>query len=104
MTVTVEIKNPGTLNLLRNLEDMGLIHLQPSGEVPAPNNTAESSHELAKEDKPPYHWLRGCCKNIPGGSVDDFLARSRADKEHELAIEKRQEEERARRAKEKLSS
>jgi len=50
------------------------------------------------EETPPYQWLRGCCKDIPGGSVEDFLARSRADKEHELEIEKRQEEERARRA------
>ena len=56
------------------------------------------------ENPPPYQWLRGCCKNIPGGSVDDWLARSHEDKEYELAIEKRQEEERTRLAKAKLSS
>jgi hypothetical protein len=43
-------------------------------------------------------WLRGCCKNQPGGSVDDFLTHCHSDKERELAIEKRQEEERSRRA------
>jgi hypothetical protein len=40
----------------------------------------------------PNRWLRGCCKNQPGGSVDDFLTNCRSDKERELAIEKRQEE------------
>jgi len=49
-----------------------------------------------QEEKPSYHWLRGCHKGIPGASVEDFLARSRADKEHELEIERRQEEERRR--------
>ena len=89
MTVTVEIVNHGTLNLLKDLENLGLIHVQPS----VPHN----AEKTAEESPPPYQWLRGCCKNVPGGSVEDFLARSREDKEHELAIEKRQEEERARR-------
>ena len=38
--------------------------------------------------------LRGIHKNIPGASVDEFLSRCREDKERELAIEKRQQEER----------
>jgi len=42
--------------------------------------TAEKTNQ---EEVPPYNWLQGCCKNMPGGSVDDFLARSRADKELE---------------------
>jgi len=96
MTVTVEVMNHGTLNLLKELENLGLIHLKPS----AQQNTAEST----QENPPPYQRLRGIHKNIPGGSVEDFLARCREDKEHELAIEKRQEEERARLAKSKLSS
>jgi len=49
-----------------------------------------------REEKPSYHSLMGCHKGIPGASVEDFLARSRADKEHELEIERRQEEERRR--------
>jgi len=89
MTVTVEIVNHGTLNLLKDLENMGLIHVQPS----IPQNTEKTS----QEDKCSFQQLRGIHKGIPGGSVEDFLARSREDKEHELAIEKRQEEERARR-------
>ena len=92
MTVTVEVKNHRTLDLLRAIEGLGLIHVNS----PIPPQTAEKT---VQEEIPPYHWLQGCCKNIPGGSVEDFLARSRADKEHELEIEKRQEEERARRAK-----
>ena len=94
MTVTVEIRKPGTLNLLQELENLGLIHMQPS--VP------EDAEKPAEEDPPPYQWLRGIHAGIPGASVEDFLARSREDKEHELAIEKRQEEERGRLA--KLSS
>jgi hypothetical protein len=39
--------------------------------------------------------LRGCCKDSPG-TVDEFLAGCHADKERELAIEKRQAEEGAR--------
>jgi hypothetical protein len=92
MTVTVEVKNQRTFDLLRAIEGLGLIHVNS----PIPEQTAEKTDQ---EEIPPYHWMRGCCKNIPGGSVEDFLARSRADKEHELEIEKRQEEERVRRAK-----
>jgi len=53
---------------------------------------------VTSPEEPSYYKLMRCHKNIPGGSVEDFLACSRADKEHELEIEKRQEEERARRA------
>jgi len=55
-----------------------------------------------QENPPPYQWLRGCCKGKPEGSVENFLARCREDKEYELAIEKRQEEERARLANAKI--
>ena len=91
MTVTVEVKNQKALDLLRAIEGTGLIHVKS----PLPSQAAEKKDT---GETPPYHWLRGCCKNIPGGSVDDFLARCRADKEHELEIEKREQEERARRA------
>jgi hypothetical protein len=97
MTVTVEIVNHGTLNLLKDLESMGLIHVQSA--VP------QSAEKAVQGDKCSFHQLRGIHEGIPGGSVEDFLARSREDKEHELAIEKRQEEERARhRANATLSS
>jgi hypothetical protein len=96
MTVTVELINHGTLNLLKALENMGLIYVRSS--IP------QDTEKTAEEDKYSFQQLRGIHKNIPGGSVDDWLARSREDKEHELAIEKRQEEERARFAKAKLSS
>ena len=92
MIVTVEVKNQRTFDLLRAIEDLGLIHVNS----PLPPQTAE---ETEQGEVPSYHWLRGCHKNIPGGSVEDFLARSRADKEHELEIERCQEEERARYAK-----
>ena len=95
MTVTVEVINHKTLNLLKDLENLGLIHVQPS----IPQNTARTSQE-----DPPYYRLRGVHKNIKRGSIDEFHERSREDKEYELALEKRQEEERANLAKTKLSS
>jgi hypothetical protein len=84
MTVTVELKNRRTLDLLKAIEGVGLIRVN-------------SPEKPDQEETPPYHWMQGCCKGIPGGSVDDFLARSSADKEHELEIEKREQEERDRR-------
>jgi len=111
MTVTVEVKNQRTFDLLRAIEGLGLIHVN----TPVPPKTAEktdqgekpSNHQQkeshkntpgASEEKPSYHWLRGIHKNIPGASVENFLARCREDKEHEIEIERRQQEERARRA------
>ena len=91
MTVTVEVLNKGSLNLLREMENLGLINLHTS--------VSRISEKISRNDQSPYRWLRGCCKSIPGGSVEDFLARCREDKEHELAIEKREEEERERLAK-----
>jgi hypothetical protein len=91
MTVTVEVKNEKTLDLLKAIESLGLIHVDSS--IPPQN-----AEYTVQEEVPPYDWLRGCCKNIPGCSVEDFFSRCRADKEHELEIERRQEEERARRA------
>jgi len=97
MTVTVEVMNQKTLNVLDALESVGLIHVKHPVPQDVPKTTEKAS---------PYQWLRGCCENKPGASVEDFLARCREDKEYELAIEKRQEEERARArlAKEKVSS
>ena len=91
MTVNVEVINKGSLNLLREMENLGLINLHTS--------VSRISEKTSRNDQSSYRWLRGCCKNVPGCSVEDFLARSREDKEHELAIEKRQEEERERLAK-----
>jgi hypothetical protein len=93
MTVTLEVKNQGTYDLLKAIEGLGLIHLN----APMPPQTAEKT---AQEEKRPYRSLRGCCKDLlPGASVENFLADCRADKERELEIERRQEEERARYAK-----
>jgi len=91
ITVTVEVKNQRTLDLLKAIEGLGLIHVNS----PVPSQTTETA---VHEEPPPYHWLRGIHKGM-GGSVENFLAGCRADKEHELEIEKRQEEEHARYAK-----
>ena len=88
MTVTIEVMNQGALNLLRDMEGLGLIHVNS----PIPPQTAEKTDE---GEKPSYHRLMGIHKNIPGASVENFLARCRADKECELEIERRQQEERA---------
>ena len=96
MILTVEVIENAAINLLNDLEDLGLIHVIPS--------VSQDNGKTANEDSPPYHWLRGCCEKRPGGSVEDFLTRCREDKEHELAIEKHQEEEHSRFASDKLSS
>jgi hypothetical protein len=88
MTVTIEVMNQGTLNLLRDMEGLGLIHVNS----PVPPQAAEKTEQ---GEAPPWHRLMGIHKNIPGASVEDFFARCRADKEHEFEIERRQEEERA---------
>lgn len=91
MTVTVDVTNQKALNLLKTIEGVKLIHVSSSKQ----SQTAEE----AAEKTPPYHWMRGCHKGLHNGTVEDFLADCRTDKEHELEIERRQEEERARLAK-----
>ena len=91
MTLTVEVINKGSLNLLKEMENMGLINLRPSVSV--------DSEKASHENRASYLSFRGCSKNMSCSSVDNFLARCREDKEHELAIEKRQEGERERLAK-----
>jgi len=97
MTLTVEVIENAAINLLNDLESLGLIHVKPAvsqnGEKPADG-----------DDKYSFLQLRGIHRNIPGASVEEFLARSREEKEHELGIEKHQEEERARLASTKLHS
>jgi len=96
MTVTVEIMNHGTLNLLRDLENLGLIHVQTS--------VSPDAETTAQDNKHSFQRFRGIHAGLHRGSVEEFLAGCREDKEHEFAIERRQEEERARLAKAKLSS
>jgi len=96
MTVNVEIMNHGTLNLLNAMENIGLIHVQPS--VP------QNAEKTAGDAKRSFQRFRGIHAGLHGGSVEEFLAGCREDKEHEFAIEKRQEEERVRLAKAELSS
>jgi len=65
----------------------------------------QNSPKTTEEDKNSFRWMRGIHAGLHKGTVEDFLADCRADKERELAIEKRQEEERARlRANATLSS
>ena len=96
MILTVEVIENSAINLLNELENMGLIHVRP--------DVSQDNGKPDGEDPPPYQWLRGCCENRPGSSVEDFLARCHEEKERELAIEKRQEEERARLASAELPS
>ncbi len=97
MTVTVEVRNKKTLNVLDALENLGLIHVQ----TPASLNAKKT----AEEDKRSFsERFRGIHAGLHKGTVEDFLADCRKDKEHEFEIERRQEEERARLAKAKLSS
>jgi hypothetical protein len=52
MIVTVEIKNQRTLDLLKAIEGLGLIHVN----YPVPSQAAEKTDQ---EKVPPYHWLQG---------------------------------------------
>ena len=97
MTLTVEIINHGAISLLNDLETLGLINVKP---IVNPDN----EKKIDKDEKYSFMQLRGVHKDIPGASVEEFLARSREEKAYELAIEKRQEEERARLASAKLHS
>ncbi len=81
MTVTIEVMKRETFDLLKNMESLGLIHMQQ----PVSAENENSAYKNA------WHRLRGIHKNIPGASVADFLANCRTDKERELTGEKRQE-------------
>ena len=98
MTLTVEIIDHGAIKLLNDLESLGLIHVKPAVPQDGENATAGDDRHSS------FLRLRGIHKDAPGASVEDFLARCREDKAHELAIEKRQEEERVRLAGAKLPS
>ena len=98
MLVTIEVINKGTLNLLQSLEGMGLIHMK----TPVSQDTGKPDQEDEKYSS--FLQLQGIHKNIKGASVEEFLTRCREDKEYELAIEKREQEERVRRASKKLST
>ena len=97
MILTIEVIDNTAINTLSDLESKGLIHVKP-----AVTQNNEKSTDLG--DKYSFLQLRGIHKNIPGASVEEFLARCREDKEYELAIEKHQEEEHARLASAKLHS
>jgi len=92
MTVTVEVKNQGTFDLLKAIEGLGLIHVNSPVQP-------QASEMAVHEEPPPYLRLMGCHKGLHKSTVEDFLADCRMDKEHELEIERRHEEERARHAK-----
>ena len=81
MLVTIEVINKGMLNLLQNLEGMGLIHVKTP--------VSQDDEKPDQNNKYDFRKLRGIHKGLPNGSVDEFLARCREDKEYELATEKR---------------
>lgn len=80
MTVTIKVTNQDTLNLLHNMENLGLIYMQ--------HPVSRETEKTAEDEKYTYRKLRGIHKNLPGASVDEFLVRCYADKERELALEK----------------
>ena len=84
MNMTIEVMNKKTINILRDMEGLGLLQIHPSKTIP----------EVTRS----YRQFRGCCMSLPGGSVNEFLKNCRADKEREFAIEKRQTEESSRHA------
>ena len=80
MIITVDVKNQITLNLLRNLESLGLIHLKP----PAPENAATSAGDMPEAPQKANPWLRGWSE-ASGDTMEAYFERKRRDKEEELA-------------------
>jgi hypothetical protein len=59
--------------------------------------TPQKRQPVAASEEDDIRWGRGSCKDmVKPGSVERFLAECHADKERELALEKRQAEECAR--------
>jgi hypothetical protein len=75
----------------------------PDGRITLTFSPAEAESGFAQddeaEDDAPFLRLMGRYKGLPGASVDEFLARCREDKEYELALDRRRQEERAHYAK-----
>jgi len=87
MYLTVEIINDGAINLLNDLESLGLVRVKPAV-------SQGTKKTVTDEQYASFLKLRGIHAGIPGASVENFLAECREDKKRELAIEKREEEER----------
>jgi len=106
MSVTQTVEIPASHRLTIDVPSeipagRAVLTFTPAVDQRSPN---QRSANTAEEGKCSFQRLRGIHAGIPGASVDNFLARCREDKEHELAIEKRQEEERVRYANTALSS
>ena len=84
MMLTIQVRNQDTLNLLRNMENLGLINIQTAEHR---SNVALDIEKKTDEENNSYNKLRGINKNLPGASVDEFLKRCYTDKERELALE-----------------
>ena len=107
MTITQTVEIPENRRLYLNLEiprDVQAKKAFVTVQFPIPAEEQPEAISTLPDKKQGWRWLYGCCKDFPHGSVDEFLAKSHEDKEYELAIEKRQEEERARLANAKLPS
>jgi hypothetical protein len=97
MTVTVEVINEKTIDMLNVMESMGLIHVQPP--------IQQETEKLAREGRRTLLEMYGIHAGRHGRTVDDFLRECHEEKERENAIDKRREEERERmRANAKLPS
>ena len=103
MTITQTVEIPENRRLYLEMEiprDVQAKKAYVTVQFPIP---VEEQPEAKPKNNHNWRWLEGCCKNLPHGSVDEFLARCREDKEYELSLEKRQEVERARYANTELS-
>jgi hypothetical protein len=90
MVITQTVEIPASRRLIIDVppeipEGLVVLMFAPM-EVRAPLQRDEVS-----ESDAPYHRLLGCHKALPNGTVDDFLAHCREDKEREMAIEERQQ-------------
>ena len=96
MTVTQTVRIPASRRLIidvppeipEGIATLTFAPVEAAPPVPQPQQNRASGYE------DPIFRLCGCHKDIPGASVEDFLARSREDKEYELALEERQFQER----------
>jgi len=96
MTVTVEVINEKTIDMLNVMESMGLIHMQSS--------VQQNAEKPMREGRRTLEQMRGIHAGHHGRTLDDFLRECHEEKERENEIDRRMDEERERMRNAKLPS
>ncbi|MCL2194189.1 MAG: hypothetical protein FWB78_12445, partial [Treponema sp.] len=73
LSITIEVKNQKTLNLLRELESLGLIRAQSPSSLKTAK-TVKTVKAVVRKNNHSNQWSRESDKNLPGRSEDDIFA------------------------------